>query len=178
MKKFLKSPWTIGIGTTVFGGVLLTFVLDLIQGVDWLSTLKTVIHFIVKCITSFLNFNIKVWWLLIAIAAIIGILWIIVKCNDRKEQDKEPQFLEYTQDHLLGYSWEWTYEKLWDGKYSISNLHPVCTTCRTPLKQGGSWGLDMICLRCKKSKQWNSAKLDEARLLIEDNIKKKYFSVE
>ena len=47
MKKFIKNPWVLGIGTTVIGGIILSFVLDWIKGVDWLSTLKAVVKFIV-----------------------------------------------------------------------------------------------------------------------------------
>ena len=39
MKKWAKNPWVLGIGTTVIGGVLLSLLLDWIQGIDWLSTL-------------------------------------------------------------------------------------------------------------------------------------------
>lgn len=48
---------------------------------------------------------------------------------------------------MLGYSWEWTYSKMYDGKYTISNLHPVCTKCGMRLKQGGLYGTEMECLR-------------------------------
>lgn len=37
MKKFVKNPWVLAIGSTVIGGVLLSFVLDWIKGVDWLQ---------------------------------------------------------------------------------------------------------------------------------------------
>ena len=33
MRRFLKSPWTIGIGTTVVGGVALSIVLDAIKNI-------------------------------------------------------------------------------------------------------------------------------------------------
>ena len=67
MKKFLKNPWVLAIGSTVIGGVLLSFVLDWIKGVDWLSTLKTVVNFIINAVVAFLNFELKVWWVLVAI---------------------------------------------------------------------------------------------------------------
>ena len=57
MKKFIKNPWILGIGTTVVGGVLLSFVMDWINKVDWLSTLKTVLKFIGNAIVAFLNFE-------------------------------------------------------------------------------------------------------------------------
>ena len=84
MKKILKNPWVLGIGTTVIGGILLSFVLDWINGVDWSSTLKTVITFISNTIIAFLTFELKVWWILIAIALIVVVLIIIAKVYDTK----------------------------------------------------------------------------------------------
>ena len=59
MKKFMKNPWVLAIGSTVVGGVLLSFVLDWIKGVDWLSSLKTFLKFIADSIVTFLNFELK-----------------------------------------------------------------------------------------------------------------------
>ena len=33
-----------------------------------------------------------------------------------------PTFLQYTKDYMLGYSWEWTYSKMYDGKYTIIQM--------------------------------------------------------
>ena len=176
MKKFLKNPWVLAIGSTVIGGVLLSFVLDWIKGVDWLSTLKTVVDSIINAIVAFLNFDLKVWWVLVAIALLFAALIIYSKILDAKQKDTPIPFLTYTKDSMLGYAWEWEYQKTYDGKYSIANLHPVCSKCGMRLKQGGSYGLQMRCLRCNTNKDWKSDYLTDATLLIEDNIKKKYFS--
>lgn len=174
MKKFLKNPWVITIGSTVIGGVLLSFVLDWIKGVDWLSTLKTVVDCIVKAIVAFLNFELKVWWVLVAIALLLIALAIYSKVLDAKEKDKPIPFLDYTSDFILDYSWEWDYEKTSDGKYTIAHLHPVCSNCGMTLKQDGRYGTQVRCLRCNTKMQWDNSYLYDANLLIEDNIKKKY----
>lgn len=171
MRKRLKNPWILGIGTTVIGGVLLSFVLDWIKGVDWLSTLKTVINFIFKAFVTFVTFELKVWWVLIAIALIVVALVIVAKFHDTKPQ---LSFLSYTKDSVLGYTWEWEYKKTYDGKYTICNLHPVCSTCGMRLKQVGVYGDQMDCLRCNTSYEWDYSYLTDAQMLIEDNIKKKY----
>lgn len=59
MKKWAKNPWVLGIGTTVIGGVLLSLLLDWIQGIDWLSTFKNVMRFIFNGVVSFLNLKLK-----------------------------------------------------------------------------------------------------------------------
>lgn len=174
MKKFLKNPWVLAIGSTVIGGVLLSFVLDWIKGVDWLSTLKTVVNFIINAVVAFLNFELKVWWVLVAIALLFAALIIYSKILDAKQKDTPIPFLTYTKDSMLGYAWEWEYQKTYDGKYSIANLHPVCSKCGMILKQGGSFGMEMQCLRCNTTKKWEYHYLTDAQMLIEDNIKKKY----
>lgn len=176
MKKFFKNPWTLGIGTTVIGGIVLSFILDWIKGVDWLSTLKAVMSFIVNAIVSFLNFEIKVWWILIAVALIFLALVFIAKYYDTKTKNEKPSFLNYTKDSMLGYTWEWEYSKLYDGKYTIKNLHPICSKCGMILKQGGAYGLQMECLRCKKTFNWEDSLRTDAQMLIEDNIKKNYLN--
>lgn len=174
MKKYVNNPWMLGIGTTVIGGVLLSFVMDWINKVDWLSTLKAVISFIAKAVIAFLNYELKVWWVLVAIAVLFVLLVIYVKILDAKPNSNPTAFLSYRTDFVLGYSWEWDYEKSYDGKYTISNLHPVCSECGMRLKRGGPYGLAMECLRCNTTQTWTASCLTDARMLIEDNIKKKY----
>ena len=139
MKKFFKNPWILGIGTTVIGGIALSFILDWIKGVDWLSTLKAVVNFIVNVIVTFLNFELKVWWILIAVALIILVLFFIAKYYDAKSQNEKPSFLSYTKDSVLGYTWEWEYSKGYDGKYSIKNLHLVLESFHILNKPGGDF---------------------------------------
>jgi len=174
MKKITRNPWVLGIGTTVIGGVLLSLLNDWIKKVDWLSTLKAVISFITNAVIAFLNFEIKVWWLLVAIAILFAVLAIYVKILDAKAKSSPVPFLSYTKDSVLGYTWEWDYSKTYDGKYTISNLHPICSKCGMKLKQGGTFGFEMICLRCNTSQNWEDNLLYDAQMLIEDNIKKNY----
>lgn len=172
MKKYINNPWMLGIGTTVIGGVLLSFVMDWINKVDWLSTLKTALQFIGHAIVVFLNFELKVWWILVTLALLFVALVIYVKILDCKQESTPIPFLSYTKDSMLGFTWEWEYTETYEGKYTISNLHPVCPKCGMMLRQGGSYGLQMKCLRCNKTKDWKSDYLTDARLLVEDNIKK------
>ena len=178
MKKFFKSPWTLGIGTTVIGGVILSIILDLIKDVSILSTMKSFFIFIWNCIVAFLTFEIKVWWLLIAIAIIVAVLWVISKCYDAKEDNDKSSFLNYTQDYLLGYSWEWTWEKNWEGKYGVENLHPVCTKCKTTLLPTGNFYNQSKCPRCNTILNYNSSIESEVLVLIYDNAKKGNFNKE
>ena len=175
MKKFLKNPWVLAIGSTVIGGVLLSFVLDWIKGVDWLSTLKTAADFIVNAIVAFLNFELKVWWVLVAIALLFVALIIYAKILDAKEKSNPIPFLSYTKDSALGYTWEWEYRKTYDGKYTITNLRPICSNCGMILRQGHTvYGMEMKCLRCNTTNRWEDYYLTDAQMLIEDNIKNRF----
>ena len=175
MKKFLKNPWVLTIGSTVIGGVLLSFVMDWINKVDWLSTLKVVLRFIGNAIVAFLNFELKVWWLLVALALLFVALLIYIKILDTKQKNAPIPFLSYTKDSVLGYSWEWEYRKTSDGRYTINNLHPVCSRCGMILRQGHTvYGMEMKCLRCNTTNKWEDYYLTDAQMLLEDNIKKRY----
>ena len=64
MKKWAKNPWVLGIGRTVIGGVLLSLLLDWIQGIDWLRTFKNVMRFIFNGVVSFGSIiNSVGWWI-------------------------------------------------------------------------------------------------------------------
>lgn len=172
MKKFFKNPWTIGVGTTVIGGVVLSIVLDLIKKISILSTLKDVIIFIRNCLVAFLTFEIKVWWLMVAVAVIVAILWIIAKYSNAQENLNQSNFLNYTQDSLLGHTWEWTWKKNWEGKYEIEELYPICNKCKTPLLQTGNFYGQMKCPRCHDIIHINPSEEDEVLVLIYDNARK------
>lgn len=102
MKKWAKNPWVLGIGTTVIGGVLLSLLLDWIQGIDWLSTFKNVMRFIFNGVVSFLNFEIKVWWLLIAIAIIVVGLFVVAKISVSQSNNIPPHIFTIHQGLHVG----------------------------------------------------------------------------
>lgn len=172
MKKALKNPWVLGIGTTVVGGVILSFVIDWMNGVNRSSTLKMVVTFMGDVVVAFLNFNLKVWWVLVSITVLVLGFFLFVKIYDAKTQSTTPAFLEYKKDFISGFSWEWEYKKNYDGKYVITNLHPVCSKCGMILK----WDVwEVECLRCKTTKLWDESCRHDVQMLIEDNIKNERF---
>ena len=176
MKNFLKNPWIVGIGVTVIGGLLLSFVSDLIQQISLLSTITIVLSFVWNCIISVLTFEIKVWWLIVAIVVFVVVLWIIAKYHDLKHVDDKPEFLSYTQDFLLDCAWEWTWGKNYDGKYQIENLCKVCIDCKTPLTPTGNFDFKLKCPRCKKTYDFNMNDESDVEVLIYDNVKKNKFN--
>ncbi len=174
-KKFFMNPWTIGIGVAIFS-FLLTIIGDVVKGEKILSTFVAIIKWIWNVLFSFLTFDLKVWWVLIGIILLILGLWIYSKILDAKDSvSKQPIFLEYTQDYLLGFKWEWSWEKDYGGKYSVENLQPICTECDTPLRYDLTGYYGLKCLRCDKVYSGSIPQEDDVKTLIYDNVKKKYF---
>lgn len=121
MKKFLYNPWTIGIGTTLLA-FFLPIVWDLIKGLEILTTTKEILSFLLNIVLAFLNFEIKAWWLLIAVAVLALALYIAAKIADVKAEN-QPAFLRYTKDTIQGWCWEWNWQKI----LLRSMMYIICT---------------------------------------------------
>lgn len=78
-----------------------------------------------------MNYELKLWWILLTIVILTFVLWIVIKIKEFGESG--PEFLKYTKDTIQGWNWEWTWRKNYDGKYVVDDLHPVCESCGTPL---------------------------------------------
>ena len=174
IKKFFKNPWTIGIGTAVFS-FLLTVFYDLIKQKPILSTIENIFNAIGNGIWSFLNFDLKIWWILIGVAIVILALWLYSKYLDTKKETP-PLFLEYTKDEILDFKWEWEWVKNYSGKYEAQNICPICKKCGTPLVRkrfGDVYGLE--CLRCGQMENQELPDEGYIKMMIHDNVKRKYF---
>ena len=171
MGKFLKSPWTISIVSTILGSVL-TIIYDVFKGKKILSTLFNVLSSIWKLIINFFNFELKLWWVLLGVVLLIFILWIIIKV---KEFVEEPEFLKYTKDTIQGWDWEWTWRKNYEGKYVVDNLHPICEYCGTPLAAKHDYESSLYCVRCGYSRPGYGVfpDLNHIELYIVDTAKRK-----
>ena len=174
IKKFFLNPWTVGIGVAVFSSFL-TIVVDFVRGEKILSTFITIIHWVWNTILSFLSFELKVWWVLIGIVIIALGLFIYSGFLDQKSSP--PLFTNYKQDTILGLKWKWEWIKNYSGKYEISNLHPICEHCDTPLTGDTSYYGGLICLRCGFRKT-SIPDIDNVKMLIADNVRRRYFEQE
>lgn len=182
MKKFWTNPWTITIG-----GVLLSFALsvlrDLVKGIKTLSTVKIVFSAIWRAIIAFLNFDLKVWWVLIGIAVILAILWIVLKRdkeNEEKllEENKRPDFTSYTEDHFRTWkwSWEWKYNT-YMGEWNVDNLKAHCPKCDTPMQHDLA-ETAFECPRCQYGSYYEDHEVSsQVKAVIIDNIKRKQKAV-
>lgn len=173
MKKFIKSPLGIALIPT-FVGFILTVIYDMLKGKQVLSTVLTIFKMICSGIIKFLNFNLKVWWILIGIAAVVFILWIVFKiCSDTYEK---PSFINYTSDTIQGWKWKWHWQKNYYGKYEIEDLHPVCDSCGTALAYKHDYYNDLYCVRCGKTYSGNELPNENhIKIYIADTVNRGLF---
>ena len=168
MRKIMKSPLGVALIST-FVGFALTVLYDILKGKQILTTIAIVLKSIWSCIINFFNFDLKVWWVLVGIIAIVFILWIVAEISSTINE--EPNFTKYTEDTIQGWKWKWYWKKNYYGKYEIENLHPVCDSCGTALAYKHDYQNNLYCVRC--GRMYNSDKLpieNHIKIYIGDNV--------
>lgn len=170
------NPWTVSVGSGLLI-LLVTVAIDYFSAEKIFTTFQKMLTFIWSTILTFLNFEIKVWWLLIGIAVLFSGLYTYSKYLNRKESlPDEPEFLNYTQDTILNYKWAWSWEKGPHGMYYVDHLHPICSQCNTPLVIGrAEFGGVYTCLRCNTDTNHPLPRLENVEMLILDNVNKECF---
>lgn len=162
------SAWTISIVTAIFS-LILTIAYDYFKKIPILTTVWLVIKWTGDTIWMLLDFNIKVWWLLLSIACLILIIKIFNK--PKKEETILPDFYKYTEDKFRKWKWKWRFDqerKAW----LISDLTAICPHCDTPMtNHSNMYGISYSCPRCDfnpKNEQCDEAYKVERIIL--DNI--------
>ena len=178
MKKFLKSPWTISIATAAFS-FLLTVGYDLIKGKQIFATIVTVFQTIWRVLISVLNFQLRVWWVLLGFAVIFFAIYVAAKIYEIRNPEATMQaFMKYTSDVISGWHWSWVWEKQYDGKYAVERLHPRCPKCDTPLICSKDYLGEIACPRCNYKAGSKMPDMDMVKTIIYDNINKGLFPQE
>lgn len=175
----MKNPWTISIGS---GLILLvvTIIIDAVSAKQIFSTICSIFVAIWNGIVAFLNFDVKVWCILLTVAVIIVALYIALKIyNANQKPNTEDSYITYRQDYILGFKWRWSWGKDFMGKITIDDLYPVCPDCDTPLtldNDACSYSRQLKCLRCGKIIYEKLPEENHVKLMISDNARKMYFS--
>jgi len=147
MKRWFKSPWSISLGTAIFS-LLLTMGYDYSKQKPILSTIWDIITWIWNLLLRILNFNLKVWWIILAIGLFIFILYLIDKL--KQEESFKPDFYSFREGKFKRWKWTWEW-KLDKSKnaWVISNMKAHCPNCDTPMIEHSSvYGLSFDCPRC------------------------------
>ena len=119
-KRFMKNPWTISIGSGLIV-LVITIIIDAVSTKQIFSTIGAIFVAIWNGIVVFLNFDVKVWWILVALVFIFLVLYAIYKITDTKPFPKNHP-MSYRQDNILGYKWKWLWIKDDTGCYNIDHL--------------------------------------------------------
>lgn len=145
--KWTKDPWTISIATAVFS-LLLTMGYDYSKSKPILTTIWSILKWIGNFILNILNFDLKVWWLIVGVLIFILIIFIISKFQ--KQDSFNPDFYNYREGRFKKWRWTWTWE--WNNSknaWQISNMKAHCPNCDTPLiEHSNIYGLSFDCPRC------------------------------
>ena len=131
-KNWIRSEWAVGLGATLFG-FLLTIGYDFLKQKPVLNTIGNILRGIWNFIISFLNFDIKVWWILCFIVLVIITVLLIAKFSKNNENSGLPKFLEYKSQWLKGYRFSWYWKKGYDGGWNLANFKIHCPKCDTPM---------------------------------------------
>lgn len=173
IKAWLRSPLGIAIIAVALTPPI-TFIEDYIANKPFLTTIIKVSKKIWECTIYFLNFNIKVWWILVAIALIILILFVLSKFN--RQEQALPSFYSFRENTFKKWKWSWDWKwnttaKVWN----ISNLKAHCPLCNTPLVQRNTYfGLGFYCPRCDyQANEYNSEDPSNIERIIIDDIERR-----
>ena len=175
MKRLLKHPVIVAIIPVILSFIL-TVLYDMVKNRQLLSTAKNILSFIINCVTSFLQFNIEVWWIVVAMVIIIGILFILFKIGNAKNyKQSNPLWIQYQKDSINGWNWEWKWRRDSFGRYYVDDLHPVCNYCGSPLVYGDDFCDYLKCVRCNRRFQHGIPQIDHIKMLISDNVQRGLF---
>lgn len=145
---WIKSSWAISIGTAIFS-LLLTMVYDYSREKPILTTVWTILKLLGNFVWTILNFDLKVWWILLAV--VLFILIIILIANVKKDKTFKPDFYSYREGKFK--RWRWTWGWKWsdsENAWGISDLKAHCPICDTPMIEHSSvYGLSFDCPRCE-----------------------------
>ena len=171
-EKLAKSPWTISIGTAIFS-LLLTMGYDYSKSKPILTTVWLIICWIGTLLWQILNFELKVWWIIVSI--VLFILAAIVIEKLKNEEEFKPDFCSYREGKFKRWKWTWNWEwssskKVW----LIINMKVHCPNCDTPMIEHSSvYGLSFDCPRCDfKATDGQCDEPHKIESIIIDNIKR------
>jgi hypothetical protein len=128
LSKFLKNPWTIGVGTTIIS----VFVLKIIDKIAGTSSIKYLYIFFNQTISFFKTEYSFPLWLLILLSFSVFLFFIgyyylkSVFINNNESGINEPDFINYTSENFNGVVYKWRYIKNYENKFSAVDYMAYC----------------------------------------------------
>ncbi len=146
-KKWHTSPWAVSIGTALFAPIPF-IIYDAIKQKPILTTLSLIGKSLWKLLSGIMNFQIKAWWLLVAIALIFGTRHFLR--NLFPAESIKPDFYDYREGRPKKWRWTWEWKfnqskRLW----IISHLTAHCPKCDSSMIDNSSrYGPSFSCPLC------------------------------
>ena len=168
-----KSAWTISIGTAIFS-LLLTMVYDYLKEKPVLTTIWIIAKYFVNLFCIILDFNIKVWWIIVAVILFVVIVFLIGKL--KKEHTLKPDFYNYREGKFKKWRWTWGWKfDISKNVWLISDLIAHCPNCDTPMINNSSrYELSFDCPRCDfEAIDYQCDEPHKIERIIIDNINRK-----
>lgn len=172
LKKFWKSPWTIAIVSAVVGPIV-TVIIDAILDKPFLTTLGNIFVFCWKGIITFLNFELKLWWVLLGLFGLVLILYLCAKISGNEEE--KPEFTLYKEDSFGGWKWSWGWAyNSYDKKWHVKDIQAHCPNCNTPMFHD-EYDTVFQCPRCSFKVEYGHKHKtrSEVEALIIDNLNRR-----
>lgn len=176
--KFFNNPWTITIGGTVIGSIIVSLIIDSTKNKPLLSTIVLSLNWIYTTIIKLLIYTIPVYMILLIVFVLILILLGLIYIKDTSNKINSPVFINYTTDKLKVFKWSWhwhynTHIKKW--QMVDLTIHCPNLNCDTKMLTCGSYGsyVYYLCPRCNyqiDSTQRNFEEIHIIEALIFDNI--------
>ena len=151
MKSFALRVWKDPVWSKVISaGLLFIFAAFF----TWLSGIWPVVKGILLYVLSLFVYElaIPVWSLFL----IIPFLLLLIPFIQSMSSEREPSFITYKSDHILGIDWSWKWSKpnLHNDKYSIRNLHSRCPDCKSSLELNDYSGQLVHCINDECNWKW------------------------
>ena len=165
-KSWVHSPWTVSVGS----GIILFILTSIFKDKPVFSSLWSVFKWCWNLMISILNFDIKVWWLIVFVVFIVFILYVIDKYLSDKQECSTYDFRDYKQDVFFQYKWIWGWQ--WSSHrnaWIISDLKILCPKCDTVMDLSY---MSFTCPRCNTQIMQSSCDKHKVESLILDNIRK------
>lgn len=142
-----KSPWTISIGTAIFS-LLLTMIYDYSKEKPILTTIWALLKWFGKFLKSVLDFDVKIWWILVTVG--LFSLLVIIIGKFKAEEVTKPDFYNYRTGKFKRWIWTWTWKlDLRRNAWIIEDLQANCPNCETPMiNHSTRYDLHFDCPRC------------------------------
>lgn len=155
---------------SVIGGLIVEYLKEYpIPGAIW-----NFICLVWDKLIELITIDIKLWWVLTLIVAILILRYITInieitkaEVEIKKEKPQPPRFLSYKREIVDKIPWEWSWEQSHKG-WAISNFHPCCPKDGARLNQFSD-----DCPICK-SNYWGIADHDKAAAIIENKLKREF----